>query len=154
MHGWHAAADGGDWLPARVPGTAAAVLADAGLAPRDLDAQEWCFRVAFEAAAPAANEELVLQLDGLATVCEVALDGAVLLESESMFERHVVPIGGGGELPSAAGRSRRSLRSRASRAHGGARSSRTTTCAGIARCCSAGRPASRPGRRRSAHGGP
>ena len=52
-HGWQAAVtDGSDaltWWPARVPGTAAGVLREAGLGPdRDLDGQEWSFRTTFE----------------------------------------------------------------------------------------------------------
>src|SRR5271167_4786608 len=41
------------WLPARVPGTAAAVLRDAGHGrpgdPSDLDAEDWWFRTSFDA---------------------------------------------------------------------------------------------------------
>jgi beta-mannosidase len=98
VDGWQASCDGGAWLPARVPGTAAAVLADAGLPTGDLDAQEWRFRRAVDVPEPESNEELVLRLDGIATVADVLLDGRLLLTSTSMFERHLVRLEHGGEL--------------------------------------------------------
>lgn len=92
--GWEvaAAAPGGEprgWLPARVPGTVAAALADAGREAGDLDARDWCFRTRF-----AAEEgESVLRLDGIATVAEVSLNGERILTSESMFARHAPDVG-------------------------------------------------------------
>jgi beta-mannosidase len=97
------ALDGLEWLPARVPGTAAAVLADAGLwrpgDERDLDAEDWWFRTRFDA----TGEDLALHVDGIATVAEVFLNGERILESSSMFASHVVDVGarlrdGGNEL--------------------------------------------------------
>jgi beta-mannosidase len=87
--------DGLDWLEARVPGTAAAALAAAGLAHegRDLDAEDWWFRTGFEAEPPAGDEQLILRLDGIATVAEVFVNGEPVLESESMFAAHAVDIG-------------------------------------------------------------
>ncbi|MFN8129942.1 MAG: hypothetical protein U0R70_00170 [Solirubrobacteraceae bacterium] len=100
--GWEAAAaapgaEPGSWLPARVPGTAAAALADAGHwgpgEPSDLDAQDWRFRTRFAAGPAAAGEEAVLRLDGIATVAEVRLNGELILESDSMFAAHAIEVG-------------------------------------------------------------
>ena len=80
------------WLPAHVPGTVAEVLREAGRAPGNLDAEEWWFRTSFEAEPTGDDEELVLHLDGLATVAEVFLNGKLVLSSESMFAGHTVDI--------------------------------------------------------------
>jgi beta-mannosidase len=97
--GWEAAAaapgaDPGDWLPARVPGTAAGALRDAGLwrpgESRDLDAEDWWFRARFGRPQPG---ETLLRLRGVATVAEIRLNGALLLESRSMFLEHEVDVG-------------------------------------------------------------
>ncbi len=98
-HGWEAAVTDGSetltWRPARVPGTAAGVLRDAGLAfDGDLDGQAWSFRTTFEAAPAAAGEEVVLRLDGVATLAEVELNGERLVDIESMFASHEIDVGG------------------------------------------------------------
>ncbi len=83
------------WLPARVPGTAAAVLRDADHGrPGDLDAEDWWFRTTFDAQPVAADEELRLCLDGIATVAEVYLNGELVLESDSMFAAHALDVTG------------------------------------------------------------
>jgi len=85
------------WLPARIPGTAATVLRDAGVwcpgEPHDFDAEDWWFRTSFPAAPVAAGEEVVLHLDGIATVAEVYLNGKLVLESDSMFAVHTLDVG-------------------------------------------------------------
>ena len=81
------------WLPARVPGTAAAVLADAGLPIGDLDAEDWWFKTTFAATPAEPGEEVALFLDGIATLSDVYLDGELLQSSDSMFERHEIDIG-------------------------------------------------------------
>ncbi len=81
------------WQPAQVPGTAAKVLADAGQPAGDLDAEDWWFKTTFTAATAGPGEEVVLCLDGIATLAEVFLDGDLLLSSESMFERHEIEVG-------------------------------------------------------------
>ncbi len=107
--GWEAAATppdsctipselgGWSWLPARVPGTAASVLADAGLwragEPHDFAAEDWWFRTSFAVEPPAADERVVLRLDGIATVAEVHLNGEQVLASDSMFAAHVLDVG-------------------------------------------------------------
>jgi beta-mannosidase len=89
--------DAQSWFPARVPGTAAAALRDAGVwhhgSERDFDAEDWWFRTRFDAPAAGEGEEVVLRLDGIATVAEVFLNGELVLESDSMFQAHVLDVG-------------------------------------------------------------
>jgi beta-mannosidase len=78
-----------DWWPARVPGTVA------GAVPyehRDLDAEDWWFRRRFEIPGDDADGDLFLELDGLATVCDVYVNGRHLLSSSSMWRAHVVAV--------------------------------------------------------------
>ncbi len=86
-----------DWVGARVPGTVADTLGrdafGAGGTERDTDDEDWWYRTTFEAARAATGEEIVLRLDGLATVATVYLNGRVILESESMFIAHVIDVG-------------------------------------------------------------
>src|SRR5271166_2520631 len=79
--------DGLSWVPARVPGTAAGALRDAGLW-RPGEARS------FDAQPVAPGEEASLQLDGIATVSEVYLNGERILESDSMFATHKLPLTG------------------------------------------------------------
>jgi beta-mannosidase len=85
------------WLPARVPGTAAGALRDAGRwrpgDPTDFDAEDWWWRTSFDAQPVAAGEEVRLCLDGIATVAEVHLNGELVLESDSMFATHALDVG-------------------------------------------------------------
>ncbi len=76
-----------------MPGTVAGALRDAGLPIGDLDAQDWWFRTTFEATPPGPGEEVVLGLDGLATLAEVFLNGEPVLAGESMFARHLIDVG-------------------------------------------------------------
>ncbi|MGA8725179.1 MAG: hypothetical protein WB565_09045 [Acidimicrobiales bacterium] len=91
------------WLPASVPGTAAAALRDAGLPEPttvELDGRDWWFRCRVPSGVSAGGP-CVLRLDGLATVADVWLDGRHLAHSESMFAPLRVPVGefhDGGEL--------------------------------------------------------
>jgi beta-mannosidase len=78
------------WRPARVPGTLAQALIDAGatfasLPP--LDALDAWYATSFVTDAPAE-----LRLHGLASVAEVYLDGALALRSENMFHAHRIAI--------------------------------------------------------------
>jgi len=86
-----------NWLPARVPGTAAGALRDAGRwrpgDERDLDSEDWWFRTRFDAHPAGEGEELALQLGGIATVAEVFLNGVKLLASDSMFASHSLDVG-------------------------------------------------------------
>jgi beta-mannosidase len=85
------------WRPARVPGAAADVLADAGVSRREiaaapLDARDWWFRRRLVVAPPGPGEQAVLAFDGLATVSEVYLNGERILSGESMFARSAVDV--------------------------------------------------------------
>ncbi|APO70337.1 glycoside hydrolase family 2 protein (plasmid) [Rhizobium gallicum] len=88
-------------IPAPVPGTVAEALEKAGLFDRehphplnDRDAWYLCRLVDVNAG------DAVLRLEGLATLCEVFLNGQKILVSESMFETHdlAVHLHGGDEL--------------------------------------------------------
>jgi len=105
-YGWEAAATAADacldaagidrlgWLAARVPGTAAGALRDAGIdAANDLDAQDWWFRTSFEWPQARDAEQVLLHLDGVATVAEVYLNGEQVLASDSMFAAHALDVG-------------------------------------------------------------
>jgi beta-mannosidase len=106
-HGWEAAATPAEaavespelatWLPARIPGTAAGTLLQAGAwragEARDFDAEDWWFRTSFDAAPAAPGEQVVLLLEGIATVAEVYLNGERVLESDSMFAVHALDVG-------------------------------------------------------------
>jgi beta-mannosidase len=85
------------WLPARVPGTAAWALREAGLwqpgEPYEFDEQDWWFRTSFRAEPLAEGERASLHLGGIATVAEVYLNGELLLASDSMFAAHSVALG-------------------------------------------------------------
>ena len=103
--GWQAAATEPDaypapeglaalgWLPARVPGTAAGALRDAGMHWGDLDAEDWWFRTEFDADAARPGEEVLLGVGGIATIAEVYLNGRRILDSESMFRSHAIDVG-------------------------------------------------------------
>ncbi|MBB4567916.1 glycoside hydrolase family 2 protein [Rhizobium leucaenae] len=89
------------FIPASVPGTVAGALEKAGLFDRehphplnDKDAWYLCRLV------DADPGNAVLRLDGLATLCDVFLNGRKILVSESMFESHelAVHLLGGDEL--------------------------------------------------------
>jgi beta-mannosidase len=97
-HGWQAAitgvSDSLTWRPAQVPGTAAGVLRDAGVSgDGDLDGQEWTFRTTFDAPAAADGEEVVLHLDGVATLAEIELNGERIGDVASMFASHAIDVG-------------------------------------------------------------
>lgn len=56
-------------------------------APTRFDGSDWWYRLEFDTAA-SDDGDLVLGFDGLATACEVWLDGEAVLTSSSMFVRH------------------------------------------------------------------
>jgi beta-mannosidase len=107
--GWRAAAcapdacstpgeiDGLAWIPAAVPGTVAGALREADRwdfgDERDLDAEDWWFRTEFEAAPAAAAEQVLLRLDGIATVHQVFLNGELIGAGESMFAAAAIDVG-------------------------------------------------------------
>lgn len=85
-----------DWLAATVPGTVAAALRTAGVVDppvEHLDGQDWWYRCRFTGPSmPGAGVGWVLELDGLATLSDVWLNGRHLLRSESMFAPRSVPV--------------------------------------------------------------
>lgn len=81
------------WLPVDVPSTVASALRRAGLwsldgAPRRFDASDWWFRTTFRTEPKEVGDELWLALDGIATIAEVWLNGARILEVAGMFTAH------------------------------------------------------------------
>jgi len=89
------------FLPAPVPGTVAEALEKAGLFDREnpepLDGKDaWYLCRLFDE----EPGEATLRFLGLATLCDVFLNGEKILTSESMFEAHdvAVTLGGGDEL--------------------------------------------------------
>jgi beta-mannosidase len=97
LEDWVVSSPGVGPLPARVPGTAAAALRDAGLwdhdDERDFDAAEWTFATRFAASPAERGEEVALRLEGIATVADVELNGQRLLSSSSMFAAHEIDVG-------------------------------------------------------------
>jgi beta-mannosidase len=76
-----------------VPGTAAGAFGTRAARQIDFDADDWWFRVRFQALPAVPGEEVVLHLGGLATVAEVYLNGHHVLDSESMFAAHTLDVG-------------------------------------------------------------
>jgi beta-mannosidase len=85
----------GPWLPARVPGTVAQALRDAGRYSLDqatpLHGTEFWFRTRFDFTGP-----FTLRLGGLATIAEVFLNGEKVLSSDNMFLGHALEAKGVG----------------------------------------------------------
>lgn len=90
-----------DWIPATVPGTAAAALEAAGRfsrsAPTPLHDSDVWYRCRIE---PRAAGTHLLSCKGLATICEAWLDGVPILVSNSMYSGHEIrlDLDGPGEL--------------------------------------------------------
>lgn len=83
------------WIRASVPGTAASALRAAGLwslddAERRFDAEDWWYRLRFDLPDEGLIGDSTLEFGGLATICEVWLNGQPLLSSESMYVSHKV----------------------------------------------------------------
>lgn len=57
-------------------------------APRRFDAQDWWYRLQFDALPTAEGARVMLGLDGLATIARVWLNGEELLSSDNMFVAH------------------------------------------------------------------
>lgn len=82
------------WIPARVPGTVAQALRDAGrwagdapLAGDDPDTRDWWYHTEFTGAGVR-----MLRCEGLATLAEVWVDGALRLQSRNMFATHEIEL--------------------------------------------------------------
>lgn len=85
------------WIKAPALGSAASVLRSLGLwsldgPARRFDAEDWWYRVEFDAPALRATDEFWLGFDGLATVADVWLNGQPLLHSTSMFVAHACDV--------------------------------------------------------------
>jgi beta-mannosidase len=84
------------FIPAQVPGTVASALRQQGAwhreSGRSLDAAEYWFRCRFDAEPAEQDEETVLEMDGIATLSEVWLNGQHILKSCSMFKSHRVDV--------------------------------------------------------------
>lgn len=84
--------------------TAAAMLRALGQfslegASRRFDAEDWWFKAAIPAIEPATGDELVLRVDGIATIADVWIDGESFAPLEGMFRTREIPLPhGGGEL--------------------------------------------------------
>jgi len=80
-----------DWIPAAVPGTTASALRTAGRfdveVPTPLHDQDVWWRLDLSGTGPR-----ILEFQGLATLCEVWLDDALILTSDSMFQAHSLPV--------------------------------------------------------------
>ena len=80
-----------DWITARVPGTFAAALRDAGKwdgsSPLELDHQDIWYRTRFT-----GGGDDILHFEGLATLAEVWLNGELLLRSDNMFVAHRIAV--------------------------------------------------------------
>ena len=97
--GWEIARDGlaGAWRSIGAPRPVAAVLADAGEwsidgPARRFDAESWHYRLRLDVPADVLATGARLVFDGLATCCEVSLNGVTLLTTRNMFRRHGVDV--------------------------------------------------------------
>lgn len=84
------------WQLAAVPGTVAATLRASGdlelTGLPNLDANDWWYRCRFDAWLPVPGRPVFLNVDGLATVADVWLNGGHVLHSENMFVAHAVDV--------------------------------------------------------------
>lgn len=85
-----------DWAAAIVPGTAAQTLLETGQwtveDPLNFDGLDFWYKKEFELSEDQRQSPLFLYLDGLATLCEVWLNGQVILKSDNMFLSHKLDI--------------------------------------------------------------
>jgi len=75
------------WIAAPVPGTAAEALKFEAMAPTPLHDKDVWYRTRF-----AGTGRRLLRFEGLATIAEVWLNGAKILDSDNMFLRHDVEV--------------------------------------------------------------
>ena len=80
------------WVPATVPGTVAQALDLPLDTTEDIEDRDWWWRTTLDVPVQGAWR---LHLDGLATLCEVFVGGAVAATSQSMFVPLDVPLPGG-----------------------------------------------------------
>ncbi len=86
-----------DWTPAQVPGTVASALRAAGkfkYGEHDFDAQDFWFRCLNPTGNSIdATHNLVLNLEGLATLADVYWNDELVLSSDNMFVAHRIDLG-------------------------------------------------------------
>ncbi|MEP7050032.1 MAG: hypothetical protein ABJB12_06750, partial [Pseudomonadota bacterium] len=80
------------WSNATCPGTVASALRAEKrwdfTSAQNFDASDWWYRARFSSTPCAEGEALWLELDGLATLADVWLNGTHVLRSENMFCAH------------------------------------------------------------------
>ncbi|HEY1532856.1 MAG TPA: hypothetical protein VGF76_02515, partial [Polyangiaceae bacterium] len=85
-----------DWQSALCPGTVASALREQKAwdfaSSRRFDESEWWYRTRFASTPCASGEALWLELDGLATLADVWLNGVHILRSENMFLAHELDV--------------------------------------------------------------
>ena len=83
------------WIPAIVPGTVAHTLDAAGLwqidQAVDFDAKDWWYRIRFDQDQAVAEHDVLLRFDGLATLCDIWLNGESIGSTRNMFLPHEFP---------------------------------------------------------------
>ncbi|HEX3853831.1 MAG TPA: hypothetical protein VHW01_22865, partial [Polyangiaceae bacterium] len=84
------------WQDALCPGTVASALREQKAwdfgATRNFDENEWWYRTRFASTPCAPGEALWLELDGLATLADVWLNGTHILRSDNMFLAHELDV--------------------------------------------------------------
>ena len=79
--------------PLRATGDVVKELTWSGPRPvGDVDAQQWIFTARLPRMSPGAGDELALELDGLATRCELRIGGELVLSSQSMHAAYTVVL--------------------------------------------------------------
>ena len=84
--------DQADWRAVRVPVDAHSLSGDGGAS--DPDAHDWWFQASFPAPEAVERSETVIVLEGVATVAEIYLNGALVAHSESMFRAIEIEVRG------------------------------------------------------------
>ena len=86
------------WSNALCPGTVASALRAQGAwdwtSTRNFDGSDWWYRTRFSSSACADGESLWLELEGLATLADVWLNGVHVLRSDNMFCGHELDVSG------------------------------------------------------------
>src|SRR5205823_2756668 len=89
------AASNAQWLDARVPGTVASSIHREPAARGDYDADDWWYRLELKLPAIDPARRYRLRFDGLATLADVWLNGAHILEARNMFRAYRVDVTAG-----------------------------------------------------------
>jgi beta-mannosidase len=76
------------WKNAIVPGTVAQSLSTKIGAVENFDAKDWWYRCKFTASPASKGAEQRLRFEGLATLCDVWLNGELILSTRNMFVPH------------------------------------------------------------------